>query len=60
MHLYTIKEVADILGVGEDAVWGWVRRGWLPAVKLPNGRIRITKEALDKALTPVEPDIEVR
>lgn len=38
--VYTVPEVAELFGVKRDAVYGWIRRGKLRAVKV-GGRYRI-------------------
>jgi len=32
-------------------VYRWIKRGWIKAVILPNGQIRIPKKELEKVLT---------
>ena len=38
--LRTAREVADMLGISSETVLRWVRRGLLPAIRLPGGAIR--------------------
>ena len=40
-------EVAQILGVSLPTLQRWVRRGWVPAIKLPGGRGRLRFELAD-------------
>lgn len=49
-ELLRVREVASIAGVVEDTVWVWIRAKKLPAIKLPNGRLRVTREAVNEFL----------
>ncbi len=49
-ELLTVKEVALTLNVQRQTVWNWVKKGKLPAVRLPSGRIRVRKEEIVKLL----------
>ena len=40
-------EVAEILGVSLPTLQRWVRRGWVPAIKMPGGRGRLRFEPTD-------------
>lgn len=53
MSYYTVKEVAKMFKVREDTIWTWIRTGKLNALRTPGGSIRISQEAIDKAMTPV-------
>jgi excisionase family DNA binding protein len=46
-RLLTARQVADMIGVSTETVLRWVRRGTLPALRLPGGAIRFHPEALD-------------
>jgi excisionase family DNA binding protein len=48
MKLYTIREVADILGVNHYTIYDWVYANHIEYVRIgPNGRsIRITEKAV--------------
>ena len=48
MTLYSVDEVADILGVSERTIYRWIREGGLPTKRIgPAGRlIRVTDEDL--------------
>jgi excisionase family DNA binding protein len=48
--LLTAREVADRLDVSPGTVLRWIRRGDLPAIRLPGGRLRIAENALDEWL----------
>jgi len=48
--LLTAREVADVLGVSAETVLRWVRRGDLPAIRLPGGAIRFRGDDLDEWL----------
>jgi excisionase family DNA binding protein len=52
----TVFQVADILGVQPETVRSWIRRGRLPASRLPDGReYRVFREDLALVLDPVLP-----
>ena len=53
--LFRIDEVAAICAVHPDTVRRWTKEGKLAALTLPNGRIRVAREAL-VALLSAEPD----
>lgn len=61
-ELLTAKQVAAITGVTEDTVWSWIRTKKIESIKLPTGRYRVTREAVNAALgveqakTPEEPE----
>lgn len=46
IELLTTKEAAKFLKVSQSAVKNWIRSGRLPALRLPGGQYRITREAL--------------
>jgi excisionase family DNA binding protein len=46
-RLRTAREVADLLGVSSETILRWIRRGELPAIKLPGGAIRFREDDLD-------------
>ena len=51
MKLYTAKEVAQTLRVSDATIRNMIRRGDLPAIKLPGGKTyRITEESLLECL----------
>jgi predicted site-specific integrase-resolvase len=41
-----IRELREY-GVGPDAVRGWLRRGDIPSLKLPNGEYRIHRAVIE-------------
>jgi excisionase family DNA binding protein len=45
--LLTARQVADLLGVSAETILRWVRRGQLPAIRLPGGAIRIREDEID-------------
>lgn len=47
-RLLTPKEVANILGVTQDTVRGWIKAGKLGAIKLAGKLIRIKQSELDR------------
>ena len=50
-RLLTAREVAELLGVSAETVLRYVRRGELPAIRLPGGAIRFQPDAIDAWLT---------
>lgn len=48
--LLTARSVADMLGLSAETVLRWIRRGDLPAIRLPGGAIRIREDELEKWL----------
>ncbi len=48
--LLTTSEVAEALRVDSATVRRWIAAGTLPAVRLPSGQSRITREVLDDLL----------
>lgn len=52
--LYTVKEVADQFRVSRQAIYDWINRGDLRALRLGD-RIRIPESALREFIRPVEP-----
>jgi excisionase family DNA binding protein len=41
-RLLTAREIAERVGVSSETVLRWVRRGEIPAIKLPGGAIRFS------------------
>jgi excisionase family DNA binding protein len=48
--LLTARAVAEVLGVSTETVLRWVRRGELPAIRLPSGALRFPLATLDEWL----------
>ena len=46
-RLLTAREIAERLGVSTETVLRWVRRGDVPAIKLPGGAIRFAADEFD-------------
>jgi excisionase family DNA binding protein len=46
--LLTARAVAELLDVAPATVLAWARRGELPSIRLPGGRIRFDGEQLDE------------
>jgi len=42
------QEVADRLNYDRRTVYRWIKRGWLPSVKHPNGTIWIKESDLER------------
>ena len=49
--LLTTRQAADRIGVCTETVLRWVRRGELPAIRLPSGALRFLEPWLDEWLT---------
>jgi excisionase family DNA binding protein len=47
----TVAVVADELGLSMRTIQRYVQDGEIPAVKLPGGRLRISRRDLDSALS---------
>ncbi|MCA1707818.1 MAG: helix-turn-helix domain-containing protein, partial [Actinobacteria bacterium] len=47
--LLDVKDVAGLIGVGEDTVWRWCREGNLPCLKVGK-HWRVRREALEDFL----------
>ena len=45
--MLTARVVAEFLGVSTETVLLWVRRGELPAIRLPSGALRFAEPALN-------------
>lgn len=50
--LYTVKEVATVLGINVHLVYDLIKRGLLPALKL--GSLKIRKSSLDDFVNKYE------
>jgi excisionase family DNA binding protein len=48
--LLTARAVAEVLGVSTETILRWVRRGELPAIRLPSGALRFPLATLDEWL----------
>ena len=46
-RMLTARDVGEQLGVSAEAVLRWIRRGELPAFRLPGGAIRIREAELE-------------
>jgi excisionase family DNA binding protein len=46
-RLLTAREVSELLGVSAETALRWVRRGELPAIRLPGGAIRFREDEFD-------------
>ena len=47
-RLFTLHEVAYMLGVSYWTVYRWVRSGKIKGVRMPSGRWRVPKSALEE------------
>jgi excisionase family DNA binding protein len=45
--LLTARQVAELLDVSPETVLRWMRRGELPAIRLPGGAIRFREDELE-------------
>lgn len=52
VQLYTVKEISRIIHTNPSYVYGLIRKGFLPAMKL--GSYKIREEALQKFLQQAE------
>lgn len=50
-RLLTARVVAEQLAVSSETVLRWVRRGELPAIRLPSGALRFREDEIDGWLT---------
>ncbi|MCX5654060.1 MAG: ATPase, T2SS/T4P/T4SS family [Planctomycetota bacterium] len=57
-RLYSPQQVAELLGVTPETIHGWVRRGWLGAERLLEGRLVIGESAVAQFLKNQGIDIE--
>lgn len=48
--VYSVKEVAEILGVTKTSVYHYIKRGTLESTKTASGLIRITENAINSFL----------
>jgi predicted site-specific integrase-resolvase len=51
--VHKVRAVADRCKVTNRTVIDWVHKGWLQAVRLPSGQLRITDESFQKLTRPV-------
>ena len=58
--LYTIKEVAEFMDVSKRTVRRYIEEGFLPAYKLGDRLIKISKDDLNEFLKPLRSDEELR
>jgi excisionase family DNA binding protein len=49
-RLLTARAVADVLDVSPETVLRWIRRGELPAIRLPGGAIRLRRDEVERWL----------
>jgi excisionase family DNA binding protein len=42
------SEAAERLGVHPNTLAGWVQRGWLKGIKMPNGETRFREEEVEE------------
>lgn len=52
VNYLSVKEAAHVLGVGQATVYEWVSSGYLPALRIGRGRIRIQPSALEALIQP--------
>ena len=58
-RLFTLHEVAYMLGVSYWTVYRWVKSGKIKGVKIPSGRWRVPKSALEEFFKEVFREGEV-
>jgi excisionase family DNA binding protein len=44
--LLDAKEAATFCGVTRKTIYRWLARGWINPARIPNGRMRFTREEL--------------
>ena len=49
-RLYTLFQVADLLGSTLGEVESWISKGWLPCRQMPEGSVRVSEEGLVRFL----------
>jgi excisionase family DNA binding protein len=52
-ELIGTPEAAAILGVTDGSVRLWIQSGRLPAVRLPGGRYKLSRRAIERLAQPV-------
>lgn len=57
-RLYSTYQVADLLGATPATVHEWLRKGWLPFIRMPGGPVRVSEEVLIHFLEQRGVDIE--
>jgi excisionase family DNA binding protein len=55
-RLYSVTQVAALLGVNRVTVWRWIRTGRLPASRFGSRTTRIARGDLERALTHAPPN----
>ncbi len=45
--LLTARHVAEVVGVSPETILRWVRRGDLPAIRLPGGAVRFRPDEIE-------------
>ena len=59
MQSYTVREVADLLGVSRSTVYTLIRTGELPAYRVRSRSVRIRYDALDRYIQLQEKGIQI-
>jgi excisionase family DNA binding protein len=44
------ETAASILSITPHALRGWVKKEWIPFIKLPGGRLRFRREEVERVL----------
>ncbi len=57
-RLYSLEQVADLVGSTAHTVRGWVDMGWLDAESLPGGQLRVSERGLVRFLQDRGVDLE--
>jgi len=58
--MYTLKEVAEILGVSKRTVRRYIQEGYLPAYRLGDRFIKVSEKDLNEFLKPLRSEEESR
>ncbi|MEM3714052.1 MAG: helix-turn-helix domain-containing protein [Candidatus Bathyarchaeia archaeon] len=45
---YKVSEVANMLGVTDQTIYRWIKKGLIACIKLPSGHLRISDSQLSK------------
>ncbi|MFP4054196.1 MAG: ATPase, T2SS/T4P/T4SS family [Phycisphaerae bacterium] len=56
--MYSTYQVADLLGTTPAHVAEWMRKGWLPFIRLPDGPVRVSHQVLRHFLQQRGVDVE--
>jgi excisionase family DNA binding protein len=52
--LLSVSEISEETALHSNTIWGYIRSGQLPAVKIGPRMVRVRREDLEKFLTPYQ------